>query len=65
MITLMIITLGGLFPGEQVALPFPNARACGDAIPAIAATVDAEMIQCLRTGFMTTSLRPKKRPEGE
>lgn len=59
---LMVSIDGGVF----AALPFADAKRCGDAIPALhdALAVDHAdlMIQCIDTGV--AKVRPRARPEG-
>jgi hypothetical protein len=65
----MIITYGAsLFQGQQSFIPYPDAMACGEAIMPVAdslrPTFPELMVQCKETDLMSSSLRPKPRPEG-
>lgn len=66
--TVMVITYGTTVFGADVSLvAYPSAKTCGDAIPAVYDTLFPSfpdlMIQCVETGTLSSSMRPKPRPE--
>ena len=52
----------------QSNIIFPSARACGDALPDYhdhVYALDRNAIgQCLKTEVISTSIKPKRRPDG-
>lgn len=63
-LTILLITyLSGPFAGDESAIPFPSAAACGqvmlDLIPRLPYPAD---LQCIETDVPSTSPRPKPRP---
>lgn len=67
-VTILTITLfseGGKDYGVQV--PFPDEMSCGAAIPSAFDAFDDQfpdvMVQCLRTGIISQSPRPKPKPD--
>ena len=52
----------------QAKVIFPSAKACGDALPTYyepVYTLDRDAVgQCLKTEVISTSIKPKRRPDG-
>lgn len=64
--TIMWITaLGGMIDGNATALVYPSLASCEAALTPVSNTLpyDHNMI-CEETEMLSSSIRPKRRPEG-
>lgn len=68
--TLLVITFGahGAFKDQVSYLPYPDMQTCGDAMTAVAGTLQPTfpdvMLQCIETDELNEKVRPLPRPEG-
>jgi len=64
--TIMWITvLSGYLDGSIVALPYETLAQCEAAIPSVSDTLPYDYnIKCEETPTASSSMRPKRRPEG-
>lgn len=65
--TIMVITFGGgVFADEQSLIPYPSAKACGEAIEVVYETLHDPfpelVIQCVESDEPSRVLKPKRRP---
>ena len=62
---LWITALGGPFDGDVSYMVYPSLETCEAATATISATLPYDhTIQCEETTMLSSSLRPKPRPEG-
>lgn len=62
---LWVTALGGLYDGQSAFLVYPSLEACENALMPISDTLPYEHnLICEETPTPSSSLRPKRRPEG-
>jgi len=64
--TILVVTfIGGPMNGESMGLLYPSESACNTAHRAVSAGLGYDhSIKCEATMAMSSSIRPKRRPEG-
>ena len=64
--TFLVITLAAPYEGHVSMIPYPNAMACGRAMEPVMATItmSIDMVQCVETDVLSSSPKPRRRPEG-
>jgi hypothetical protein len=62
---LWVTALGGLYDGQSAFLVYPSLEACEAALNPVGDTLPYDhRLLCEETPVMSSSLRPKRRPEG-
>lgn len=62
---LWVTALGGLYDGQSAFLVYPSLEACEAALNHVGDTLPYDhRLLCEETPVMSSSLRPKRRPEG-
>lgn len=64
--TFLVITLAAPFEGYQSVIPYPSQDACEIGMDLVPQTMQRpiEMAQCVPSDTLSSSIRPKRRPEG-
>lgn len=62
---LWVTMMSGAFDGDRFFLVYPSLQACETATSEVSDTLPYDhSLRCAETGVLSSSIRPKARPEG-